>query len=229
MLGCPRRDTICLCQFPAGLGKSTRLLWVHFDKRNSFVAKLLLQLPVICTRRFEYDQFFWSSPNPLCQLCKPDFIIGKPRVSSVSQSKNIKRIFGNVDTDCIVQVSFPPCLVIRVVSPSLGKMIHWIIFGTSKLRSGHKKRRGRPYSSTVHHDQEGNDPSLAVAQHKCRAERRLLYRTGATFWIRQEGGAKEGGDPLTGRSMRSNHREGSLQAKAGEIFVHRSLERRMAS
>ena len=37
-----------------------------------------------------------------------------------------------------------------------------------------EKRRGRPYSSTVHNDQEGNDPTLAVARHKCRAGRRLL-------------------------------------------------------
>jgi len=70
-------------------------------------------------------------------------------------------------------VSFPPCLVIRAQSPS--------------IRSGHQKRRGRPYSSTVHNDQEGNDPTLAVARHKCRAGRRLLYRTRATLWIKQEG------------------------------------------
>ena len=35
--------------------------------------------------------------------------------------------------------------------------------------------------------QVADDPTLAVARHKCRAGRRLLYRTRATLWIKQEG------------------------------------------
>ncbi|MFT5631086.1 MAG: hypothetical protein ACI9HB_002260 [Gammaproteobacteria bacterium] len=32
--------------------------------------------------------------------------------------------------------------------------------------SGQQKRRGRPYSATVHNDQEGNGPTPATARHK---------------------------------------------------------------
>ena len=42
----------------------------------------------------------------------------------------------------------------------------------------HKKRRRRPYSATVHYDQEGNGPTSAAARHKCRAghRRRSAYK-----------------------------------------------------
>ena len=90
---------------------------------------------------------------------------------------NVKRVFGNVDCDDIIHVSFLPCLVIRARSPS--------------IRSGQKKRRGRPYSSTVQHDQAGNDPTLAIARHNRRAGQWLQYRTGAGLWIRQAGHPKK--------------------------------------
>ena len=116
--------------------------------------------------------------DPLHKLRMSSFSIQKLLMLTVCQTMSIKCIFRNVDTNGIVHVSFPPCLVIRAQSPS--------------IRSGHQKRRGRPYSSTVHNDQEGNDPTLAVARHKCRAGRRLLYRTRATLWIKQEGNPKKG-------------------------------------
>jgi hypothetical protein len=55
------------------------------------------------------------------------------------------------------------------------------------IRSGHKKRRRRPYSATVHYDQEGNGPTSAAARHKCRAGQLFQLCTGTAQFIRQEG------------------------------------------
>jgi len=55
------------------------------------------------------------------------------------------------------------------------------------VRSGQKKKGGRPYSATVHYDPEGNGPTSAAARHKCRAGKLFQLRTGTSQFIRQEG------------------------------------------
>src|SRR5680860_119336 len=66
-----------------------------------------------------------------------------------------------------------PCLVMRAQSP--------------RIRSGRQKRRRRPYSATVHYDQEGNGPTSAAARHGVYAGQQFQLRTGTAQVIRQEG------------------------------------------
>ena len=76
-------------------------------------AKRPLQLPVIRAGRFKDNQRIRLHSNPLQQLRMSGFPIQKLLVLTVCQTMSIKCVFGNVDANGIVHVSFPPCLVIR--------------------------------------------------------------------------------------------------------------------
>lgn len=86
------------------------------------------------------------------------------------------------------------------------------------IRPGRKKRRRRPYSATVHYDQEGSGPTSAAARHKCRAGQRLQSRTGANSFIRQEGPMARSGAWASPRrcKSRSNSRPVDRQGFANK-------------
>ncbi len=70
-------------------------------------AKRPLQLPVIRAGRFKDNQRIRLHSNPLQQLRMSGFPIQKLLVLTVCQTMSIKCVFGNVDANGIVHVSFP--------------------------------------------------------------------------------------------------------------------------
>jgi hypothetical protein len=128
---------------------------------------------------------------PKCKCLSPVFIGADLLVLPFGKPVRIQFVFGNIYPDGVFHKSFSNFVLSCRPTAKNGARVSIPLADRRcmhRREAGHKKRRRRPYSATVHDDQEGSGPTSAAAWHKCRAGQLFQLRTGTAQFIRQEGG-----------------------------------------